>query len=102
MSGANFAVDVPNLRRREKGPAERSEAAADEAGQRAGFSGPGRGRPRPKSPRTGQVHTRVLPEVADAISAEAARRSVTIGVVIEEAFELYLQDRRLRKDGSAE
>ena len=99
MSGADFAVEVPNLRRREKSAPERSEAAADEAGRRAGFSGPGRGRPRPKSPRTGQLHTRVLPEVAKAISDEAMRRSVTIGVVVEEAFELYLQDRGLQKDG---
>ena len=102
MSGTNFAVDVPNLRRRQRGSPEQSEAAADEAGERTGFGGRGRGRPRPKSPRTGQVHGRCLPEVSAAISAEAMRRSVTIGVIIEEAFELYARDRGLKLDGSAE
>ncbi len=44
---------------------------------------------RPRSPRTEQIHTKLRPEVASAISAEAARRGVSKGLIIEEAWRLY-------------
>lgn len=50
-------------------------------------------RGRAASPRTGQVHAKVLPDVADEIAAEAQRRGVTQGVLIEEAWALYRKNR---------
>jgi hypothetical protein len=41
------------------------------------------------SPRTGQIHARVLPAVAEEIAAEARQRGVQQGVVLEEAWALY-------------
>lgn len=44
---------------------------------------------RKRSPRTGQVHAKVLPEVSVEIANESTRRGVQQGVVIEEAWALY-------------
>lgn len=93
-----FGLSLNNLRPREKRADETALAAIDRAGEAAGFVSrdplpaatlPVRGRGRPASPRTGQVHAKVLPEVADEIAAEAQRRGVTQGVLIEEAWALY-------------
>lgn len=46
-------------------------------------------RGRKPSPRTGQVHAKVFPNVADEIANEARRRGVQQGVLIEEAWVLY-------------
>src|SRR5690606_33604785 len=46
-------------------------------------------RGRKPSPRTGQVHAKVFPEVSDEIAEEARRRGVQQGVIIEEAWALY-------------
>ena len=46
-------------------------------------------RGRPPSPRTGQVHAKVLPPIQDEIAEEARRRGVVQGVIIEEAWALY-------------
>lgn len=87
-----FSIDLGGLRRREKEPAAPEIAKADRVGEAHGFvdRSPKGKRGRPPSPRTGQVHAKVLPEVADAISAEAKRRGVQQGVIIEEAWALYL------------
>ncbi len=96
---AAFKVDIASLRSKPKGRDEQSVAAADAAAQGHGFVprepapvSTGR-RVRQKSPRTGQIHAKVLPEVSDEIASEAQRRGVTQGVVIEEAWALYLAER---------
>lgn len=90
-----FSIDLARLRMRSK-PGDRAAVAeADEAGERHGFvpreGGKRRGR-RP-SPRTGQVHAKVLPHVSEEIADEARRRGVTQGVVLEEAWALYVAKR---------
>jgi hypothetical protein len=74
------------------GPAD-AEAVhkADEAGEKHGFvdRAPKRRGGRRPSPRTGQIHARVLPHISDAIAAEARRRGVQQGVVLEDAWALY-------------
>lgn len=64
---------------------------ADAVGEQHGFVNrePSKRRGRQPSPRTGQVHAKVLPYVADEIAEESKRRGVTQGVVIEEAWDLY-------------
>ena len=44
---------------------------------------------RKRSPRTGQVHAKVMPHVSVEIANESTRRGVQQGVVIEEAWALY-------------
>lgn len=90
MTDKAFAIDLGRLKARAKPTDPATLSEVDEAGERHGFVArePGRRGRRP-SPRTGQVHAKVLPEVADAIADEARRRGVTQGVVIEEAFALY-------------
>ena len=39
--------------------------------------------------RTGQVHAKVMPQIAEDIANEARRRGVVQGVLIEEAWALY-------------
>ena len=84
----------PNLLRRK--PKDSSEGAirrSDAVGEKRGFEERGvrKKRGRKASPRTGQVHAKVMPEVAKQISAEARRRGVQQGVLIEEAWKLYLE-----------
>jgi hypothetical protein len=63
----------------------------DAVGEARGFVArvPAGKRGRAASPRTGQVHAKVLPDVSAEISAEAARLGTTQGVVIEAAWKLY-------------
>ena len=87
-----FAVDLKQLRSRPKDTSPAAIQSVDRAGEQHGFvarEGTGK-RGRPPSPRTGQVHAKVLPHVADEIAAEAIRRGVTQGILIEEAWTLYL------------
>ena len=87
-----FSIDLGGLRSRAKETDPGSLAKADAAGEAHGFlSREPHGRPgRKPSPRTGQVHAKVLPDVSEQISDEARRRGVTQGVLIEEAWALYL------------
>jgi hypothetical protein len=88
---APFSIDVNALRSRPKDVSADATRKADQAGEQHGFvdrSAKGR-RGRPASPRTGQVHAKVLPPIADEIAAEATRRGVTQGILIEEAWALY-------------
>ena len=80
------------LRRKPKDTSKKAVARSDAVGEKLGFEerAPRKKRGRKPSPRTGQVHAKVLPEVAKQISAEARRRGVQQGVLIEEAWALYL------------
>jgi hypothetical protein len=86
-----FTVDLKNLRKRDKPASDVAVAKADAAGENNGFVDRSVKAPRgrPKSPRTGQVHAKVLPGIETEIAAEATRRGVTQGVILEEAWALY-------------
>lgn len=87
-----FSLDLGNLKARDKPGTADVVRRADEAGKPLGFVPRGaQGRSRPASPRTGQFHARVLPEVAAAIADEAKRRGVQQGVILEEAWALYCE-----------
>lgn len=93
-----FSIDVGQLKTRAKPAGASVLAGADAAGERHGFIPREAGRRgRRPSPRTGQVHAKVLPDIAEAIADEARRRGVTQGVVLEEAFALYCAERGLAK-----
>lgn len=86
-----FSIDVGGLKSRNKDHTPQLQAKADRAGETLGFvdRSPRKKRGRPASPRTGQVHAKVLPNVSQEIAEEAKRRGVQQGVVIEEAWALY-------------
>jgi hypothetical protein len=69
----------------------RGREKIDFAGEQHGFIGrdPKPKRGRQPSPRTGQVHAKVMPHVAEEIANEAKRRGVQQGVLLEEAWALY-------------
>ena len=86
-----FSIDLASLKTRRKDISDESVGRADSAGEQHGFVNrePPRKRGRQPSPRTGQVHAKVMPDVADEIADEAKRRGVQQGVLIEEAWVLY-------------
>ena len=86
-----FSIDLKALRTKPKDTSPAAARKADEAGEQHGFlAREPRGRPgRRPSPRTGQVHAKVMPDVAEQIAVESQRRGVTQGVLIEEAWLLY-------------
>ena len=89
--GKPFNIDLGRLKTREKDRSPQAVEKADRAGEELGFvarEGQKRRGRRP-SPRTGQVHAKVMPEVSEEIANEAKRRGVQQGVVIEEAWALY-------------
>ena len=88
---SDFSIDLGSLKKRPKDSSPASLARVDQAAEAHGFvprEPQGRGGRKP-SPRTGQVHAKVLPHVAHEIAAEATRRGVTQGLLIEEAWALY-------------
>lgn len=91
MSGGDFRIDLGKLKRAPKDAAPdqvaKAEAVSEDLGYPSREAVKRRGR-RP-SPRTGQVHAKVYPSVADEIANEARRRGVQQGVLIEEAWALY-------------
>ena len=91
MADKPFSVDLGRLKSREKDRSAAAVERADRAGEELGFvdRDPVKRRGRKPSPRTGQVHAKVLPHVAEEIAAEARRRGVQQGVVLEEAWALY-------------
>lgn len=95
---APFSINVSALRSRPKDASPAAINSVDRAGEQHGFvAREPRGRPgRPPSPRTGQVHAKVLPHVAEEIAAEARRRGTQQGILIEEAWALY-QDHKSGK-----
>ena len=86
-----FSIDLASLKTRRKDISVTSVERADSAGEQHGFVNrePPRKRGRRPSPRTGQVHAKVMPNIADEIGDEARRRGVQQGVLIEEAWALY-------------
>lgn len=91
MSEEPFSIDLGRLRMREKDRGPQAMERADQAGEALGFASrePARRRGRRPSPRTGQVHAKVLPHVSAEIADEARRRGVQQGVILEEAWALY-------------
>lgn len=91
MGDKPFSIDLGRLRSREKDRSPAAVERADRAGEELGFVDrePSKRRGRKPSPRTGQVHAKVLPPVAGEIAAEARRRGVQQGVILEEAWALY-------------
>ena len=95
MSGEKpFTIPVGGLRRRDKDSSTQAISRIDEAGEKHGFVDrePKRRGGRQPSPRTGQIHAKVLPDVADEIAAESQRTGKTQGVIIEEAWEFYRRE----------
>ena len=90
MSDKPFSIDLGRLRSREKDRSSAAVERADRVGEELGFIDrePAKKRGRKPSPRTGQVHAKVLPPVAEEIGNEARRRGVQQGVIIEEAWDL--------------
>ena len=95
---SDFSIDIGALKKRPKAGSDTTVAKTDKVAEARGFvpREPQGRRGRPKSPRTGQVHAKVIPEIASQIASEARRRGVQQGVLIEEAWALYLQDRSAR------
>jgi hypothetical protein len=91
-----FAVDLGRLKSRAKDTSPQALEKTDRVGAEHGFvpRSPEKRRGRKPSPRTGQVHAKVIPNVSDEIADEARRRGVTQGVIIEEAWELYKKNTR--------
>lgn len=85
-----FQIKASTLKKRKKPTDDASLRSVDEAADTHGFTSrePKRGGRKP-SPRTGQIHAKVLPLIRDEILEEAAQRGVTQGVLLEEAWELY-------------
>ena len=85
-----FSIDLGDLKSHRKKTTPDVAGQADIIGESHGFTARGarRGGRKP-SPRTGQVHAKVLPHISLEISGEAKRRGVQQGVLIEEAWALY-------------
>ena len=94
----DFKIDLSQLKSRPavQKPAE-VETRIEEVAEKHGFIArePQKRRGRKPSPRTGQVHAKVLPHVSTEISNEAKRRGVQQGVLIEEAWALYVEENGL-------
>ena len=89
--GKAFNIDLGRLKSREKDRSPQAIEKAERAGEELGFvarDGQKR-RGRKPSPRTGQVHAKVMPDISEEIANEAKRRGVQQGVLIEEAWTLY-------------
>ncbi len=86
-----FNIDLGRLKSREKDRSPEAVQKAERVGEGLGFVSreAQRQRGRKRSPRTGQVHAKELPNVAEEIANEAKRRGVQQGVLIEEAWALY-------------
>ena len=94
MSDENpFGISITpgKLRSKPKDSSPRTVARSDAAAEKHGFvdRAPKKRRGRKPSPRTGQVHAKVMPEVSREIANEARARGVQQGVLIEEAWALY-------------
>ena len=91
----SIALSPKKLRSKPKDTSPQTVAKSDVAAEKHGFveRTPKKRRGRKPSPRTGQVHAKVMPDVAREISHEAAARGVQQGVLIEEAWALYKASR---------
>ncbi|MBM1691568.1 chromosome partitioning protein ParB [Sulfitobacter geojensis] len=87
----SISLSPGKLRSKPKDTSLQTVAKSDEAAEKHGFveRTPKKRRGRKPSPRTGQVHAKVMPNVSREISREASARGVQQGVLIEEAWALY-------------
>ncbi|NRB05702.1 MAG: chromosome partitioning protein ParB [Rhodobacteraceae bacterium] len=92
-----IALNTGKLKSRPKDASPKAEAQSDAVAEKHGFvdRAPRKKRGRKPSPRTGQVHAKVMPEVSKEIAREARMRGVQQGVLIEEAWALYKADKEL-------
>ena len=88
MSGSNR---LAGLKARPKDTTVEDVRRVDEVGEARGFVDrtPRKKPGRKPSPRTHQLHPKVFPKVGEAIAAEAERRGITQGQLIEEMWSLY-------------
>lgn len=91
MTDKPFNIDLGRLKTREKDRSVQAVEKTDRAAEELGFVArdPQRTRGRKPSPRTGQIHAKVMPGISEDIANEARRRGVQQGVIIEEAWALY-------------
>jgi hypothetical protein len=88
MSGSNRLAGL-TARPKDTGPADVRKV--DEVGEARGFVDrtPRKKPGRKPSPRTHQLHPKVFPGVGEAIAAEAERRGITQGQLVEEMWDVY-------------
>ena len=93
MSDSPFSINLNALKSRSKDASEARLERAEARGEELGFvsreAAPAEKRGRKPSPRTGQIHAKVLPNVSEALAEEARKRGVQQGVILEEALALY-------------
>lgn len=85
------SLDAGKLKSKRKNTTSEAVAQTDLVAEKHGFveRSPKKRRGRKPSPRTGQVHAKVMPAVSKEIAQEARDRGVQQGVLIEEAWALY-------------
>ena len=66
-----------------------SLSRVDEVAASKGYVSRDPRKPKPRSPRTEQIHTWVRPHVRDWLLAESVERGVHQGLILEEACRLY-------------
>ncbi|MFV0292196.1 MAG: chromosome partitioning protein ParB [Paracoccus sp. (in: a-proteobacteria)] len=93
-----FSINLDRLRTRDKDNSTTAVHRSDQAAEDLGFVArePQKKRGRKPSPRTGQVHAKVMPEISLEIANEARRRGVVQGILIEEAWSLYKKQNRIK------
>lgn len=98
MSDLPFSLDLSALKSRAKEASNAQIETAVARGEELGFTSreAASKRGRKPSPRTGQIHAKVLPEAAQLLAQEARLRGVQQGVILEEALALYLEAQKAR------
>ncbi len=88
MNGSNR---LAGLKARPKISTIEDVRRVDEVGEARGFVDrtPRKKPGRKPSPRTYQIHPKVLPEIGEAISAEAERLGITQGQLVEQMWATY-------------
>lgn len=88
MNGSNR---LAGLKARPKTSTVEDVRRVDEVGEARGFVDrtPRKKPGRKPSPRTYQLHPKVLPQIGEAISAEAERLGITQGQLIEQMWAAY-------------
>ncbi|GHG36454.1 hypothetical protein GCM10017322_39150 [Paracoccus aerius] len=88
MSGSNR---LPGLKARPKDTTAEEVRRVDEVGEARGFLDrtPRKKPGRKPSPRTYQLHPKVLPEIGEEIAAAAEREGLTQGQFIERIWQEY-------------
>jgi hypothetical protein len=88
MSGSNR---LAGLKARPKGTTVEEVRRVDEVGEARGFldRSPRKKPGRKPSPRTHQLHPKVLPEIGQEIADEAERLGITQGQLVEQMWKAY-------------